>query len=248
MPRSVVLAGAARCDCCGLPPRWCVCAAIPPVETAAAVHVLIHRQEQYKPSSTGRLIGRTIVGARCHPYQRQNRLYAGAGIPAAAFLPERETWILHPQGDPFPADAAGGERPPPQIVLLDGTWRQAGEMRRAVEGRGRCLRLPPTAPSRYWLRDQNAATHVSTAEALLVVLDALGDAPAAGRFRLHFELHVYATLRARGHRSLAEKYLGASPLRQSIPEVLERLDTRRPADGHAAAGATRGGPLGGRDP
>ena len=232
MPRSVVLAGAARCPRCCQQPRWCVCDAVPLVSTSLQVHVLIHRHEQYKPSSTGRLIARAVEGTRCHPYQRGNRFFASAGMSAADLLPDRETWILHPQGEPVPAaDVADTGRLPPQVVLLDGTWREAAEMQRAVEGMGRCVRLPAPGPGRYWLRDHDAPAHVSTAEALLGVFAMVGDAEAERRFRLHFELHVYATLLSRGHRDAADRYLATSPLREAIPVFLEQLTRRRPAPG-----------------
>jgi hypothetical protein len=102
-------------------------------------------------------------------------------------------------------------------------------MLRTVEGMGRCICLPDTATaaSRFWLRDQPGPTHLSTAEALIVVLETVGDTVAAQRIRLHFELHVYATLLSRGRREMAERYLGDSPLLNDIPEVLDRLHARR---------------------
>jgi DTW domain-containing protein len=238
MPRSVVLAGAARCPRCCLQPRWCVCDAIPTVATGIAVHVLIHHQEQHKPSSTGRLIARAVEGARCHRYQRGNHFVTSAGLSSADLLPDRETWILHPQGEPMPTAAGTDGRLPPQVVLLDGTWRQAAEMQRAVEGLGRCVRLPEVGPGRYWLRDYDAPTHVSTAEALLGIFGIVGDAEAERRFRLHFELHVYATLLSRGRRELADRYLASSPVREAIPEFLEQLVGRRPPPGLPSAGAS----------
>jgi len=229
MPRSVVLAGAARCPRCCLQPRWCVCDAIPAVAAGIHVHVLIHRQEQHKPSSTGRLIARTVEGAMCHLYQRGNHFFPSAGLSPADLRPDRETWILHPHGEPVTPAAGATDRVPPQVVLLDGTWRQAGEMQRAVDGLGRCVRLPEQGPGRYWLRDYDAPAHVSTAEALLGVFGIVGDTEAERRFRLHFELHVYATLLSRGRRAVADRYLANSPLREVIPEFLEQLTTgRRP--------------------
>jgi DTW domain-containing protein YfiP len=225
MGRSVVLAGAARCPRCSLPPRLCVCDALPPVETRLAVHVLIHKHEQRKPSSTGNLIARAVTNAACHVYERVSRHFPATGLRADALAADRELWILHPGGEPLPAASAPEDNPNCnriQILMLDGTWRQAGEMLRSVEGLGRCVRLPESAaePSRYWLRDQPQPSHVSTAEALVHVLHALGEADAARQLRLHFELHVYATLLARGKREMAERYLGHSPLLTEARHVL----------------------------
>lgn len=98
-------------------------------------------------------------------------------------------------------------------------------MLRSVERLGRCVRLPdPGAqPSRYWLRDQPSPSQLSTAEALMGVFRGFGEPEAERRLRLHFELHVYATLLARGRREMAERYLGHSPLFSEAPEVLDRL-------------------------
>ncbi len=231
MPRSVVRAGAARCPCCSLPPRWCVCAAIEPVRSSMPVHVLIHRQEQEKPSSTGKLIARVVEGATCHVYQRLNRSITPSSLSPHAIAADRELWILHPHGEPLSSSTARlmNQTRLPQILLLDGTWRQAREMLRSVEDLGRCVRLPEPGPSRYWLREYEAPAHVSTAEALLEVFRRVGDAAAESRLRLHFELHVYASLLARGRREMAERYLGDSPLRTDIPDVLDRLMTGRSA-------------------
>jgi hypothetical protein len=65
-------------------------------------------------------------------------------------------------------------------------------------------------------------------EALLGLLGALGLAEAETRLRLHFELHVYATLRARGKKLEAAEYLALSPVRDALPEFLARLNERRP--------------------
>lgn len=235
MGRSVVLAGAARCPRCSLPPRWCTCDMLPPVETRLTVQVLIHRLEQCRPSSTGKLVGRAVAGAACHVYQRGNRFFPATGYPAEALEPGRELWVLHPSGHPLPEPAAAeaaGPQPPPAVLLLDGSWRQAGEMLASMHGRGRCVRLPAAAtsePSRYWLRDQAKPEQLCTAEALMGVLVAVGEPEAARQLRLHFELHVYATLLVRGHRELAERYLGHSPLLTEATDALDRLHARRGA-------------------
>ena len=225
MGRSVVLAGAARCPRCSLPPRWCTCDLLPPVETRLAVHVLIHRGESRKPSSTGRLITRTVRGAACHVYQRQTRFFPAAGFPIDAVEPGGELWILHPGGDPLPAAGDGPTGSRQHVLVLDGTWRQAGEMLRGVEAAGRCVRLPDVGgePGRYWLRDQPAPTQLSTAEALMGVFRCVGEHRAERRLRLQFELHVYAMLLARGRREMAERYLGHSPLLTEAPAALARL-------------------------
>ena len=231
MGRSVVLAGAARCPRCSLPPRWCTCDALPAIETHLGVHVLIHRHEQQKPSSTGKAVVRAVVGSTCHIYQRANRFFAASGWPAGALARGKDLWILHPAGDPLPDErspTAAEHGPRQNILLLDGTWRQAGEMPRSLEGVGRCVRLPdaPDESSSYWLRDQPGPAQLSTAEALMGVFRTVEEHEAARRLRLHFELHVYATMRSRGKREMAERYLSHSPLITEAPAAVDALHAR----------------------
>ena len=63
-------------------------------------------------------------------------------------------------------------------------------------------------------------------EALMGAFRAVGETEAESRLRLHFELHVYASLLARGKREMAERYLGHSPLLTEAPEALARLHAR----------------------
>lgn len=247
MPRSVVLAGTIRCDRCLLPPRWCICSSLAMVTTGIEVDVLLHGREQWRPSSTGKLIARCVTGASYRIYERHDRqrrppapdlggsLHHGIETfsPPRGPLTADDVWILHPRGEPLPASNQGrggivNAVPPRRVVLLDGSWGEAEEMLRAAEQVGRRVRLSLSGQSRFWLREQRDTDHFSTAEALLAVFQAAGDRAAESQFRLHFELHVYATLRARGHKQLAADYLESSPLPTAIPTFLAALDMRRP--------------------
>ena len=161
-------------------------------------------------------------------------------LPAALLRPDHVCWVLHPQGDSIadecpPAPSAQ----PRQVVLLDGNWREAGEMLRLInaaagaagrEGSAalRVVRLPEGAPGRFWIREAPAPGQRATAEACGAILGLLGESAAAERLRLHFELHVWATLRARGKVDRARAYLAESPLLAAAPALLAALATRRP--------------------
>jgi len=117
-----------------------------------------------------------------------------------------------------------------QVLLLDGTWRQAGEMMRAVEPWGRKVALPMTGASRYWLRTQAGEGKFCTIEALLFLLAALGLAREHTELRLQFELHVYAGLCSRGAKAKAAEYLAESPLRTALPGLIHELVRHRARD------------------
>ncbi len=179
----------------------------------------MHYCEQFRPSSTGDLIARLFPAARRHLWSREQPVTA-----QAVARPNRECWVLHPQGEPLP-DAT---RPVNvQIVLLDGSWNEVTEMTSAARTWGRLVRLPATSRSRYWLRAQSEAGGMSTAEALLALLEHFDLPDVHDALRLQFELHVYASLRSRGHKAQADAFLVDSPIRHALPDLLAALHTRR---------------------
>jgi DTW domain-containing protein YfiP len=221
MARSVVLKGTVRCPRCQQSHRWCICAGLRILETPLAIDVLMHHEELAKPTSTGHLIQRTIPASRRHIYCHDRPV-----DPAAIRLPGRELWILHPTGETPPAgeDPAGV-----QVLLLDGSWSQAGDMARTIDRWGRRVSLPMSGKSRYWLRSQqDIPGRFSTVEALLFLMSALGLRETHDALQLQFELHVYAGLRTRGRRAEAEAYLADSPIRAAFPDVIADLDRQRP--------------------
>jgi len=239
MARRVVQAGTDRCDGCRLPPRWCVCGALPAVDTTLAVDLLMHRREQWRPSSTGALLTRAMPHARLHVHRPDPRCRELPTLPSALLRPGHECWVLHPQGDVLDGPLPLADRTVPvQVVLLDGNWREAGEMLRLFgalvadtvgerAGPIRVVRLPACGAGRLWIREAPAPGQVSTAEACLAILGILGETAAVERLRLHFELHVWATLRARGKRLQADDYLAGSPLAAAIPGVMAALQAPR---------------------
>ena len=214
------LGNAVRCPRCRLTVRWCVCAAASTVEVPLAVDVLMHHREFFRPTSTGHLIQRTLPDARVHLWRRERRLTV-----EEIRRPGRELWILHPHGHPPPADA---DPAAVQAVLLDGVWSEATGMLPDLAGWGRVVGLPMHGESRYWLRAQQAGGRFSTIEALLFLLGVLGLDAARRELELQFELHVYASLRLRGRKELAARFLASSPVATAWPAFLEALHTPRP--------------------
>ncbi len=210
-----------RCVRCHLPLRWCICGAHADVACPLEIDVLMHHRERFRPSSTGNLINRVMPASRYHLWRRERRLSAGE-----VRVPGRELWILHPQGPPAPVGVPAHEV---QVVLLDGSWRETTAMAQEVRGWGRPVSLPMSGESRYWLRAQGDTGRFSTIEALLFLLKNFGLAEVHDALRLQFELHVYAGLRARGHKQDARDFLATSPVAAAFPNLIFELDVRRPA-------------------
>lgn len=230
--RRIVIDAPHRCPRCRLPLRWCVCAAQRDVHCPLAVDVVMHHREQYRPTSTGQLIQRVLPESRQHLWRRERRLTA-----AEVHMPGRELWVLHPHGHAAPPGAVP-ERV--QVVLLDGVWNETAAMARELADWGRVVSLPMTGQSRFWLRAQQDGGRFSTVEALLFLLQMFGLAEAHETLRWQFELHVYASLRARGHKERAEEFLRESPVPAAFPELLAQLNVRRPLVQYDDLGKSRG--------
>ena len=199
-----------------MPPRWCICEGLQPLSCPLGIDVLMHYCEIHRPSSTGHLINRLIPDSRIH--------IGGGGrtiTPAEIARPGRTLWILHPQGDLPPAGAAPENL---QVLLIDGSWRQASDLMRTVVNWGRTIRLPMSGESRYRLRTQQGEGQFSTIEALLFMMATLGLHREHEQLRLEFELHVFAGLLARGRLHDARRYLADSPVREALPELVTKLD------------------------
>lgn len=183
----------------------------------------MHFREQWRPSSTGRLIERAMVGTRRHVFRKE--------VPIAresVVAPGREFWILHPRGQILDASAQLPSPDTLQVLLLDGSWGETRNMVSMTEDWGRLVQLPLAGESRYWLRAQQGDGRQSTVEALMGLLRLLGLGSAAAQIALHFELQVYASLQARGQTGPAADYLNHSPIKAALPDLLERLHRRRP--------------------
>jgi DTW domain-containing protein YfiP len=185
------------------------------------IDVVTHHREMSRPSSTGHLIQRVVPAARQHLWRRERSLSIDE-----IRVPGREVWVLHPQGELVPKEFAAAST---QVVLLDGSWREASAMARQLQGGARLVSLPMSGASRFWLRAQAEPGRFSTVEALLFLLERAGLDEAARTLRLQFERHVYAHLRSRGHIATAATYLAGSPLREVAAERESRSDDSRAA-------------------
>ncbi len=215
-----ILGKSLRCERCRLSPRWCICEGLSEIALPIGVNVLLHHREAYRPTSTTRIIERVIPTAQVKIFHHLSPLRREDFVSA-----DQPLWILHPQGEPIDAEPIPSRL---EVLLLDGSWREAARMMHDVRTWGRLVNLPMQGPSRYWLRGQQTAGAYSTIEALLFLLASLRLDDAHARLREQFELQVYAALRARGDKASAEKYLAESPSREAFADLIAKLSVPRP--------------------
>lgn len=182
------------CPTCLRPRRGCVCDRVPRVDNRTPVYILQHPRERFHPFGSVRLarLGLQRVALDVFgPAFEHLRTWSRAIPPGAALLyPGKEARSL--------ADLAAHERPT-SLVVIDGTWSQAKNVRRdSPELRALPqVMVKPPRPGLYRIRREPALHCMSTLEAIIEALkvlepdtaglDALRDA-FTGLIDAHLEL------------------------------------------------------------
>ena len=219
------------CRRCGR--ALCVCAALPAdggVATSTSFLVIQSRAERRNALSTGRLVALGLANAALLPDDGTEC------VPRPAWLPPNAALLFPGTGSvelraPSPPDQEPFE-PPLVLVVIDGTWHEAGRLVRNNAWLAELPRLclpPGGAPSSYRVRTQPAAHCVSTVECVARVLriveggDSGAGAEAATRLLASFDLlveHQLASIATRAgpgtHRSHATRR------RMSVGRALRR--------------------------
>jgi DTW domain-containing protein YfiP len=147
---------AGRCLRCFLPRAQCVCAEIPTIPTATRFVLIRHSTERYRASNSGRLVAAALPECDVHDYGVRGAPFQESVLPRDAwllFLPERDR--DERLTDRHTILSGGDLTPPPTVILLDGTWKQARKMSRriaALDDLPRYQVTPTAAPLRRMRR------------------------------------------------------------------------------------------------
>lgn len=152
----------ATCLRCHKPASLCVCASVPDVPNRTGLVILQHRRERFHPVGTTRLARLGLARAEVH-------VVAGTFDPPP--LPD-DIAVLYPAEHAVDLATLAPSARPRHLLVLDGTWHQA---RRLLLDNPWIAELPavrfePDEPSRYRIRRQAAAHHVSTIESIVAAL------------------------------------------------------------------------------
>jgi DTW domain-containing protein YfiP len=165
--------------------------------------LLMHRDEVFKPTNTGRLIA-DVLPAQTHVFC-WSRTEPNEALLALLANPDRYCVLV------FPAEVAGTASVPRQVVhelpqdnrittfiLLDGTWKQSGRMFHLSRWLDAvpCVQLPEGLVRGYAVRKSHQDHYLSTAEAAGMCLQMTGELQAANALQLYFQLfnvHYLAT-------------------------------------------------------
>ena len=166
-----------RCSSCLLSTRVCICQFKVSYRSPVQFFLLMHHNESFKPTNTGRLIEDCIEGTRRFKWSRTEPC---AELLTALSDPSLDPYIVFPEGDDYQermVEFTAKEARKPVFIILDGTWRQARRMFR----HSRYLQhLPVIQPkisgaSSYKLRKAAVEGQLCTAEVAAVMLAQAGD-------------------------------------------------------------------------
>lgn len=198
-----------RCPSCFLHEELCVCGEIRPVETRTRLVLLMHAQERFKPSNTGRLALLCLPNSEV----RYRGLSDGTPLSLEGLVDEsHETWLLHlsPEAEELTPELAASVKKPVRLLVPDGTWSQASRLgsKLARELPVKHVKLRSDAPSLYRLRSEHHPDGMATFEAIARVLGVLEGREVRSEMERIFRIMTDRVLWTRGKLPAAEIFGG----------------------------------------
>ena len=157
-----------RCIYCKVNLRWCFCDKIEKLDTESHVSIIMHHRERFLTSNTAILTQRLLtdcdISLRGHLSKPFN----------FKLLNKRTPLYLFPHDDAIELtkDFVTSIKAPIQLIVPDGSWRQAKKFyRRTKELDGiQCVKITPPQKSLYSLRSQSNDQGLCTIEAIAYAL------------------------------------------------------------------------------
>ena len=186
------------CPICYLTRTLCICDSIPTLDLNTRVCLVVHVRELKRTSNTGRLALRALVNSemRVRGDTREPR-------DLRDLLNSRyRTFLFYPSDDAVELDneLVARDRTPIQLIVPDGTWRQASKVHFRHHELRDVPRVKISAPdsSKFHLRAQHRPEGMATLQAIAHALGVLeGDLVKAQLMKL-YDLRVERALVARG--------------------------------------------------
>ncbi|MGH1462770.1 MAG: tRNA-uridine aminocarboxypropyltransferase [Neptuniibacter sp.] len=210
-----------RCPVCLLASRVCICSYKLSYKASARFLLLMHHNEGFKPTNTGRLIEDSIAGTEKFKWSRTE--------PDEAFLqaivcPQVDPYIVFPSGQGYEDRMVQFERQSgkePVFIILDGTWRQARRMFRLSRYLDQIPVIEPDVQvtSQYKLRKASVDGQLCTAEVAAEMLRTVGDQQGAELLHAYFQVFNEHYRAARLTRPLQEETAAKRLLRDYLKSV-----------------------------
>ncbi len=158
--------GHIRCGRCAMLESLCICAEIPDIRCASRLCLVLHRDEERKPTNTGRLAALSLPGSEVLVHGREGERVV---CPWNDDPDEFTNLLLYPCDEAVPLSSEHLASGPVRLVVPDSTWRQASKMARRIPWMADLPRvgLPAGgAETMYRLRSEPKEGGLATMEAI----------------------------------------------------------------------------------
>lgn len=214
----------------------CICALVPRLVTRTRLTLVVHHREAQKPTNTGQLAARCLERSSVVVYGERDRPVM---LPPADDAVQRVLLFPDDNAEPISRYADGG---PVELLVPDGTWRQASKLRHRVPDLAALpfVRLPEAGATQYRLRAEHRGGGLATFEAIARALGILeGDAgPSIEAAMLAlFRVMVERTLWFRGALR-SEQVTSGIPTAAIENDPRGAVDRPRDVETRARAGRT----------
>jgi DTW domain-containing protein YfiP len=186
------------CLTCYLTRTLCICDSIPTLDLSTKVCLIVHVNELKRSSNTGRLALRALVNS-----EMRVRGETREALDLRDLLTHRyRTFLFYPSVDAVELDneLVAQERTPIQLIVPDGTWRQASKVHHRHHELKDVPRVKISTPnsSKFHLRAQHKPEGMATLQAIAHALGVIeGDLVKAQLMKL-YHAKLERTLLARG--------------------------------------------------
>ena len=186
------------CPVCAAARESCLCAALPRIELATKICLVIHHRELTRSSNTGLLAARALTNSEVW--------VRGAGRETLNLknlvTPQYRTFMLYPSRDALDLDyaLALNDARPIQLIAPDGTWRQARKLHSRHAELNDVARVKVSVPDdlAYQLRAQSQPGRMATLQAIAHALGVIEGASVRDQLMKLYHAKIERTLIGRG--------------------------------------------------
>lgn len=188
---------------------FCICDAMPTLGLRTRVCLVIHANELKKSSNTGRLALRALVNS-----EMRVRGELGDALDLSDILSERyRTFLFYPSKDAVELneELLREDARPIQLIVPDGSWRQAGKLlyRHPELKDVPRVKLGASKTPKYYLRAQHRPEGMATLQAIAHALGVIEGAGVEAELMRLYDAKIARTLQAKGLRHAGIGALGS---------------------------------------
>ncbi len=183
---------------CAASRTLCLCDAVPRIELSTKICLVIHRREMTRSSNTGLLALRALVNSEVR--------IRGEGRETLdlkdLLTPQYRTFLFYPSDDAVELDKelVAQDRRPIQLIVPDGTWRQARKIHSRHHELKHVPRVKISTPnnSAFQLRAQSRPEGMATLQAIAHGLGIIEGSLVGAQLMKLYHAKVARTLIGRG--------------------------------------------------